>query len=140
MNNTDLASDRPLTVTRRSLLYVVAYLVLGGAGLLLAPEAALQLLLSSGGYGDVFPRVAGMLMIGLGLFVIQIIRLRLEFLYPTTLYVRGFFLLCLMYFYVLTLDPLFLSLITIIGLGMVVTTASYTIDHSRATTKMNDSD
>lgn len=132
MTQSDITRDRPLTVARRSLVYVAAYSVGIGGGLLFAPGPTLGLLLSTGDYGNVFPRVAGLLMIGLGLFVVQIVRLRLEALYPTTLYVRAVILCGLTYLYVVTLDPLFLTIVTVVGLGMVLTTASYTIDHSRA--------
>ncbi len=132
MSKGELDEDRPLTIARRSLLYVVAYLIGGGIGLVVAPQLTLNFLLSNGDYGDVFPQFTGMMMIGLGLLIIQIVRVRLEVLYPTTLYVRGFFLIGLTYLYIKTFDPLFLTIVTIVGLGMVLTTASYTIDHSRA--------
>ena len=53
--------------TRLSLLYLGSYLVLIGLGLLFAPESTLRLLQSNAEYGNVFPRIAGMLMSGLGL-------------------------------------------------------------------------
>ncbi len=132
MTDSDLSEDRPLTVARRSLWYVVAYLIGGGLSFFFAPQLTLSLLMSNGDYGTVFPQFTGLLMIALGLFVVQIIRLRLEMLYPTTILVRGLIFVCLVYLYVVSVDPLFLTVATIVGLGMVLTTASYTIDHSRA--------
>ena len=49
--------------TRISLFYLGSYLVIIGIGLLLAPHQTLKILQSNGDYGDVFPRVSGMLMI-----------------------------------------------------------------------------
>jgi hypothetical protein len=43
-----------------------SYLFIIGIGLLLAPRETLKILQSNGDYGDVFPRVAGMLMSGFG--------------------------------------------------------------------------
>ena len=85
--------------TRLSLLYLGSYLVLIGLGLLFAPEGTLRLLQSNGEYGDVFPRVAGMLMSGLGLAVIGIVRAGVPELYPATLLIRMYFLVCLAVFY-----------------------------------------
>ncbi len=119
-------------MARWSLVYVAAYLIAIGGGALFAPAPTLGLLLSNGDYGNVFPRFAGLLMIALGLFVVQIVRSRLEALYPTTLYVRALILSGVTYLYIITTDPLFLTIVTVVGLGMVLTTAGYTVDHSRA--------
>ncbi len=62
--------------TRLSLGYLGSYLTLIGLGLLVAPDETLKLLQSNADYGNVFPRVAGMLMSGLGLAVFGIIRAR----------------------------------------------------------------
>ena len=78
--------------TRFSLFYLAGYLIPAGFLLLIAPDFTLRLLLSNGSYGDVFPRMAGVLLIGLGVIVVQFIRFRLEMLYSTTLVVRSFFL------------------------------------------------
>ena len=60
--------------TRISLFYLGSYLVIIGIGLLLAPHQTLKILQSNGDYGDVFPRVSGMLMSGLGLSIFGMIR------------------------------------------------------------------
>jgi uncharacterized protein YjeT (DUF2065 family) len=93
--------------TRLSLFYLAGYLIPAGLLLLFAPTFALRLLLSNGEYGDVFPRMAGMLLIGIGVLVVQIIRLRLEMLYTTTLVIRTFFCACFIVFYVISQDPIF---------------------------------
>jgi len=51
--------------TRLSLFYLSSYLLLIGLGLPFAPHATLTILQSNGDYGDIFPRIAGMLMSGI---------------------------------------------------------------------------
>jgi hypothetical protein len=57
---------KQMVKTRISLFYLAYYLAIIGTGLLLAPHRALEILQSSADYGDVFPRLSGMLMGGLG--------------------------------------------------------------------------
>ena len=114
--------------TRLSLYYLGSYLFIIGIGLLLAPNWTLKLLLSNGDYGDVFPRVAGMLMSGLGLSVFGMIRARSSELYPATLLIRAYFLVCIVAFYAMTRDPWFLVLIAIVGFGFILTLTSYLRD------------
>ena len=52
--------------TRLSLFYLAGYLIPAGLLLLFAPTFSTRLLLSNGNYGEIFPRLAGMLLIGLG--------------------------------------------------------------------------
>ena len=111
--------------TRLSLYYLCSYLLIGGLVLLFFPKEGLRLLLSNGDYGDVFPRVAGMLLTGLGMTVFGIIRTRAEALYPATLVIRAFFLACLGAFFLMTRDPLFLVLLAIVGFGFVLTGVTY---------------
>ena len=111
--------------TRASLYYLASYLVLGGLGLFVAPELALKLLFANGDYGTVMPRLAGMLMLGLGVFVTQMIRHDLTVLYPTTLVVRAFFIVSLLALYFATADPLFIALTIIVGIGFVLTGYTY---------------
>jgi len=114
--------------TRLSLFYLAGYLLPTGLLLLAAPRVTLRLLLSTGYYGDVFPRVAGLLLLAIGIIVVQIIRLRVELLYSTTLMVRAVFLLGFLGFYRYTRDPLFLVLLAVVGLGVALTGTSYWLD------------
>jgi hypothetical protein len=120
--------DPNMNKTRLSLLYLGSYLVLIGLCLLFAPQGTLRLLQSNGDYGDVFPRVAGMLMSGLGFSVFGIIRVGAAELYPATIFIRIYFLICLTVFYRMTSDPLFLVLIVIVGIGLVVTLSFHLLD------------
>ena len=111
--------------TRLSLFYLAGYLTFAGLALLLVPSFALKLLLSNGDYGDYFPRLAGMLLLGLAILVIQIIRHLVEVLYPTTLVVRLFFLVVFAYLFLSSSDPFFLVVFGIVLLGVVFTGYSY---------------
>ena len=111
--------------TRLSLFYLAGYLWFAGLALLLVPTFALKLLLSNGDYDDFFPRLAGMLLIGLAILVTQIIRHRIEVLYPTTLVVRLFFLVVFAYLFLSSDDPFFLVVFGIVLLGVVLTGYSY---------------
>jgi uncharacterized protein YjeT (DUF2065 family) len=114
--------------TRISLFYVISYLLPGGLGLLAAPQLALQLLSSNGAYDDVMPRVVGMMMIALGVFVLQIVRRRVEDLYLTALAVRIGMLPIMLSFWLVSRDPLYLTLLGIVGVGVVYTSVSYRLD------------
>ena len=111
--------------TRLSLYYLAGYLTFAGLALLLVPTFALKLLLSNGDYGEVFPRMAGMLLVGLAILITQIIRHRVEVLYPTTLVVRVFFLVVFAYLYLTSSDPFFLVVFGIVALGVILTGYSY---------------
>src|SRR5262249_4010267 len=110
-----------VNLTRLSLYYLMAYLILIGMALLFFPTQALRLMGSNGHYGDLFPRLAGMLMSGLGFNIAGIIRARAQALYPATLAVRAYFLLCLMWLYLSDRDPFFLVLLGIVLLGVTLT-------------------
>lgn len=119
--------------THLSLWYVVAYLAVAGLALLLVPNFALSLLLSNqaSSYGDIFPRFVGMTLIGLDILVFQIVRLRIEQLYSTTLIVRIFFLVVLALLFVLSKDPFFLVVFAIVAVGVALTGYSYMQERRR---------
>ena len=114
--------------TNLSLIYVVAYLLGAGILLLIAPRPALKLLFSTADYGVVMPRLNGLLLIGLGMFVAQIVRARVVALYATTLAVRAVFCVGFIALYLLSRDPFFLVLLAVVGLGVLATSASYILD------------
>lgn len=128
--------EGPLTKTRVSLLYLSSYLLLIGLGLLFAPHETLKILQSNKDYGDVFPRVAGMLMSGMGLSIFGIIRARASTLYPATLAIRMYFIACFLVFHVMTRDPLFLVLVGIVGLGFVLTLTAYLLDRAASASEL----
>ena len=118
--------------TKRSLYYVAAYLTATGIGLIFAPGPVLRLLFSNRQYDDVFPRFSGVLMLGLGLLVIQVIRHEAEALYSSTLLIRAIIWVTVLGFYFSTRDPFFLVVLGVVGLGMIVTgTALYSDRRSK---------
>ena len=114
--------------TRLSLYYLAGYLLIGGISFLFAPQFSTKLFLSNQVYSEVMISSFGMFMVGLGVIVVQIIRVHLHILYSTTLIVRIFFCGCLLTFYFKSLNPLFLILFGIVGLGVVLTGISYFVD------------
>ena len=119
-----------MKTTRLSLYYLATYLVGAGVALVAAPGIALTLLFSNGHYGDVMPRLLGVVLFALGVVVVQIIRHRVEALYTTTLLVRAVIVLVLAGLFVYSHDPLFISLIVVVGIGMILTGSSYLRDSS----------
>lgn len=120
--------------TRLSLYYLAAYLLAAGIALIFAPSFALALLLAGGHYGDVMPRLLGVVLLALGIVIVQIIRNQLEVLYTTTLIVRTLIVAVLAGLLIYSRDPLFISLILVVGLGMVLTGAGYVRDRRSAAT------
>ena len=104
---------------RATLVYLAAYLGVGGLGLLLAPSVALPLLLSTGDYGDVMPRVVGMFMLVLCALVGTFVHRRDYSYYLTTIVARVFIVATLAILYFRSADPLFLVLEGIVLLGLV---------------------
>lgn len=110
--------------TRLSLFYLAGYLLPTGALLVVAPDLVFKLLFSTGSYGDAIPRLAGGLILALGIIVVQIIRHRLDVLYPTTVAVRFVLLAILGWLYVRTGDPFFIAVFGVVGLGVLLTGGS----------------
>ncbi len=107
--------------TRLSLWYLFSYLVFGGAGFLFFPAPVLAMFQSTGEYGLPMVRLAGVLLLGLAIIVLQVIRHRVEILYPTTLAVRLLILVVLAALYWTSRDPLFVILFGVVGLGVCLT-------------------
>ena len=119
--------------TRLSLFYLAGYLLPAGVALMAAPQLALKLLLSNGEYGDVMPRLVGVLLFALGLIIVQIIRFRVEVLYTTALGLRVIILAVLFGLDFYSRDPLFRVLIGIVGFGVILTAVSYLLDRQSRT-------
>ena len=68
------------------------------------------------------------MLAALGLFVIQMLRLRLYQLHTTTLAARAFILAALAGCYVESGNPMFISLIGVVGLGFALTFTGVLLD------------
>jgi len=118
--------------TNLSLYYLAGYLLPAGTLLLLAPDFATKLLLSNRTYDDAPFRLAGVLLIGLGILVVQMIRYKLEVLYPTTVVIRLLISGTLIALYLRTSDPFFLVVLLVVVIGIALTATSYVLDRRTA--------
>ena len=71
-------------------------------------------------------------MLALGILITQMIRLKVEGLYPATVAARSLILATLVWLYLRSGDPMMLVLLGIVGLGFVLTLASYLADRKRS--------
>ncbi len=102
-----------------TLSYLAVYLLFGGLGLAFFPALALNLFQSNGDYGQIMPRVAGMLMLGLSGIIGLFIYYEDFKYYPYSVYIRSFFVLFLFFLYFRSGDPLFIVLNVIILIGLL---------------------
>jgi len=87
--------------------------------------------LSNDDYGDILPQAAGLLISGLWLSVFGMIRAApTAQLYPATLFMRVYFMVCIEVFYEATADPLFFVLIAVVGPGFTLTLTAYRVDRN----------
>jgi len=114
--------------TRLSLYYPTAYLLGSGAGLLVAPGLTLRLLLSDGSYGDVMPRMAGVLALALGILVFRIARLEISSLYYTLVWLRLLFCAVWLILFCESRDPFFLVVFGVVAAGMIWTIVAHRLD------------
>jgi uncharacterized protein YjeT (DUF2065 family) len=119
---------RTVNRTHLSLYYLAGYLLPAGTLLLLVPDFATKLLLSNRTYDDAPFRLAGILLIGLGILVVQMIRYRLEVLYPTTIVIRLLISATLIGLFLRTSDPFFLVVLAVVVVGIALTAMSYVLD------------
>jgi uncharacterized protein YjeT (DUF2065 family) len=118
--------------THLSLYYLVGYLLPAGLLLLTVPTFATNLLLSNTTYDEPPLRLAGLVLIALGMLIAQIIRHRVDVLYTTTLVVRTVLVLGLGWLLVSTGNPFFGVVLIVVLFGMVLTGASYLVDRREA--------
>jgi hypothetical protein len=121
-----------MKLTRLSLIYLVTYLCIGGIAFMANPSLALKLFFSTGTYDLLTLRLLGVPLFSLGLTVVGIYYYKAEDLYPVTLWVRSFIFSAFVVFYIHTGDPLYLTLICIVGLGMLMTGVAYWRERKRA--------
>ena len=117
--------------THLSLYYLAGYLLPAGLLLLLIPDVATKLLFSNRDYDDAPFRLAGIALTALGILIVQIIRLRIEALYATTVLVRLFILAGLAALGIYTADPFFWVIFVVVLIGVVLTTTSLILDRRR---------
>ena len=120
---------------RLTFIYLAAYLLFGGLGLLVTPGLTVRLLLSNGNYGDVMPRLVGMFMIALGGVIVQFLRARDYRYYRYTVVARSFIVVALTAVYLRARDPLLIVLDAIVLVGLLPSIYVVAVDdqaHQRA--------
>jgi uncharacterized protein YjeT (DUF2065 family) len=118
--------------TRLSLFYLAGYVLPSGVLLLVAPTFVSQLLLSNQAYDEPAMRLAGLVLIALGVFVVQLIRLRVDVMYTTTLIVRSILSLGLLWLALTTGNPFFAVVLAVVLFGVALTGVSYLLDRRDA--------
>ena len=118
----------PRPRTRLSLFYVLAYLTVSSIGLLLMPGFTQRMLLGNTEYDPIAMRFAGVFILGLAMIVLQTIRLQLDALYATLVAVRVVFCAIYIAMFAQTGNPFFLSVLAIVGLGLVASSIAYVLD------------
>jgi uncharacterized protein YjeT (DUF2065 family) len=118
--------------TRLSLFYLAGYVLPSGVLLLVAPTFVSQLLLSNQVYDEPAMRLAGLVLLALGVFVVQLIRLHVEVMYTTTLIVRSILSLGLLWLAVSTGNPFFAVVLAVVLFGVALTGVSYLLDRREA--------
>jgi hypothetical protein len=117
-----------MTWKRLSLVYLAGYLLLTGVAFLFAPGTSVRLLGSNATYQPVFVQFVGAFMIAVGAIVTQIIRFHLAQLYVTTVLVRCFFIVVILWLYHESADPLFLVILAVVTLGVCLTLTGFILD------------
>jgi len=118
--------------THLSLYYLAGYVVPSGVLLLLVPTFVTRLLLSNQVYDEAPLRLAGLVLVALGVFVIQLIRHHVEVMYTTTLVVRSILSLGLLWLAVSTGNPFFAVVLVVVLFGVALTGVSYLLDRRDA--------
>jgi uncharacterized protein YjeT (DUF2065 family) len=118
--------------THLSLYYLIGYVVPSGLLLFFAPTFTTQLLLSNQTYDEPALRLAGLVLLALGVFIIQLVRHHVEVMYTTTLVVRSMLSFGLLYLFVSTGNPFFGVVLATVLFGVALTGTSYLLDRRDA--------
>ena len=115
--------------THLSLYYLAGYVIPSGLLLLFAPTFATRLLQSNHTYEEAALRLAGLVLIALGILIVQIIRHHVD---TTTLVVRSILSFGLLALFVTTGDPFFAVVLLVVLIGVALTGTSYLLDRREA--------
>ena len=122
--------------TNLSLYYLAGYVLPAGVLLVFVPTFATTLLLSNVTYDEPPLRLAGLVLIALGILIVQIIRHSVEALYTTTLAVRSVLSLGLLALLISTGNPFFGVVLIVVLIGVALTGASYLVDRREASAQL----
>jgi uncharacterized protein YjeT (DUF2065 family) len=122
--------------THLSLYYLAGYVLPAGVLLVFVPTFATTLLLSNVTYDEPPLRLAGLVLIALGILIVQIIRHSVEALYTTTLAVPSVLSLGLLALLISTGNPFFGVVLIVVLIGVALTGASYLVDRREASAQL----
>jgi uncharacterized protein YjeT (DUF2065 family) len=122
--------------THLSLYYLAGYVLPAGVLLVFVPTFATTFLLSNVTYDEPPLRLAGLVLIALGILIVQIIRHSVEALYTTTLAVRSVLSLGLLALLITTGNPFFGVVLIVVLIGVALTGASYLVDRREASAQL----
>jgi uncharacterized protein YjeT (DUF2065 family) len=122
--------------THLSLYYLAGYVLPAGVLLVFVPTFATTLLLSNVTYDEPPLRLAGLVLIALGILIVKIIRHSVEALYTTTLAVRSVLSLGLLALLITTGNPFFGVVLIVVLIGVALTGASYLVDRREASAQL----
>jgi hypothetical protein len=97
-------------------------------GFILFPTVTLRLLFATGHYERVFIELCGLFLLGLA--VLETIRFRFVAIYPTLIGVRVLFCVGYVTLYAQTRDPFFISLLAIVGAGLLASVICFAQDRA----------
>lgn len=117
-----------MTAKRVTLVYLITYLAFGGIGLAFFPKFILELFFSTGEYGEIMPRVAGMFMMVLSYLIFRILKNNDWQYYLPTIQVRSGIVVFLFWLYYKSQDPLFLVLNVVVLVGLLPSIIFYIRD------------
>lgn len=108
-----------MDLRKLTLTYLVIYLAVAAVGFALLPSQFMELFQSNGDYGDVMPRLVGLMMGALSFLIFNIIRNEDWHYYVVSIYVRTVIVLFLFYLWVISDDPMFLLINVIVLIGLI---------------------
>ncbi|MDH3189020.1 MAG: hypothetical protein OEM39_00015 [Acidimicrobiia bacterium] len=104
---------------RLTLTYVVIYLAVAAVGFAFLPQQFMDLFRSNGDYGDVMPRLVGLMMGVLAFLIFNILRNKDWHYYIVSIYVRSVIVLFLFYLWGISDDPMFLLINVVVLIGLL---------------------
>ena len=118
--------------TRLCLWYVAGYLFVTGLALLIDPATSLRLMHSNADYGQVMPRWVAMMSLALAALIGQAVRHRVVALYPLGFFMPASMLIGFIALYEQSGDPLFLTVVAVVSIGVALTGTSLLLDRKNA--------
>ena len=117
--------------TRWSLAYLAFYTTLIGLGGIFFSDKMLVFLGSNNHYGDVAPKMVGVLIVSIGIITAQAVRYNEHKLFPTLLWFRILVGVTMFILYFTSHDPMFLVVFAIGGVGVLITSICFYLETSK---------